>query len=576
VFSVEPKSAAYLLGGSATVQPLAAQAQVTSATGSVTYQWFRSATEGGTGTAIGGATEAEYAPPMPAAREAAYYYAVATNTDTSKSGEQTKSTASLRAEVRFVQANAFIEVSSTKAQYVRGFGVMANFWSNSHDVTLAEYDRMFNPNRGLGLNMVRMMVPVDNREDPEGGTTTDMRKIMAMALNNELSGDKDRRNYYDIVKMVNGYGGYVLASPWTPPREWKKNGSINGGAGGTGKAVLKPENWQDYADYLALYCKIMNENGAPIYAISIQNEPNYEAKYDGCEWTAAEMREFFKTVGRFTEGIPGWGGGAKTDWVKTMSGESANTPSINNAALDDPAALEYIDLFGRHIYGNVAETVASKVHDADKEIWMTEMNINSNNEAEYPNDSTYNFLWKFANTVDVVLRLNNENAYIWWYGKRFYSFIGDGDYGTIKGSILPRGHAMSHYAKYATETYRVTLTANGATGSGTALTVGTNFNNTSYSQDSTAVKVTAFASPDGNSYSLVLFTPTNIRGEGGIDMGDIKISFPSGFTASTATAMRTKAGAMGRPDDTTVLIEGGAAALVSLPAGQILSVKFTR
>jgi len=575
-FSVEPKSAAYLRDASSTVQPLTVQAQISSASGNVTYQWYSSTTEGGAGTAIGGAEGTEYTPAIPAVRGVAYYYAVATNTDDTKSKDKVRSTESMRAEIRFVEANAFITVTSDKAQYVRGFGVMANFWSNSHDVSIAEYDRMFNPNRGLGLNMVRVMVPVDNREDPEGGTTTDMRKIMAMALDNKLSGDKDRRNYYDIVKLMNSYGGYVLASPWSPPREWKSNNNIKGGGGGNPEAKLKKEYWQDYAEYLKLYCKIMYENGAPIYAISIQNEPNYLAEYDGCEWTAEEMRTFFETVGRFTEGVKGFGGGKEIPWVLTMSGESANTPSINNAALNSPTAMEYIDLFGRHIYGNVAESVADKVHAAGKEIWMTEMNINSNNATTYTNDSTYNFMWKFANTVDVVLRLNNENAYIWWYGKRFYSFIGDGDYGTIKGSILPRGYAMSHYAKYATETDRVLLTASGTTGSGGAITVGTNFNNTQYNVDSTAVKAAAFASPDGNSYSLVMFTPTSTSGSGGIDMGDIKISFPAGFTASTATAMRTKAGAMGRPDDTTVLIENGAAALVSLPAGQILSVKFTR
>src|SRR5690606_25233770 len=42
----------------------------------------------------------------------------------------------------------------------------------------------------------------------------------------------------------------------------------------------------------------------------------------------------------------------------------------------------------------------------------------------------------------------NWNAYIWWYARRYYSFLGDGEYGTTRGTILKRGYAMSHYGKF--------------------------------------------------------------------------------------------------------------------------------
>jgi O-glycosyl hydrolase len=42
----------------------------------------------------------------------------------------------------------------------------------------------------------------------------------------------------------------------------------------------------------------------------------------------------------------------------------------------------------------------------------------------------------------------NWSAYIWWYGKRYYSFIGDGSAGTSTGAVLKRGYAFSQYAKY--------------------------------------------------------------------------------------------------------------------------------
>src|SRR5690606_12656251 len=43
---------------------------------------------------------------------------------------------------------------------------------------------------------------------------------------------------------------------------------------------------------------------------------------------------------------------------------------------------------------------------------------------------------------------HNWNAYIWWYLKRYYSFIGDGTQGTTSGEVLKRGCAFSHFSKF--------------------------------------------------------------------------------------------------------------------------------
>jgi glucuronoarabinoxylan endo-1,4-beta-xylanase len=70
-------------------------------------------------------------------------------------------------------------------------------------------------------------------------------------------------------------------------------------------------------------------------------------------------------------------------------------------------------------------------------------------------------------TLDDIMRTvhksmeSNWTAYVWWYGKRFYSFIGDGEsaYGTTAGAPLKRGYAFSQYAKYVRPGYqRVALT----------------------------------------------------------------------------------------------------------------------
>jgi glucuronoarabinoxylan endo-1,4-beta-xylanase len=433
--------------------------------------------------------------------------------------------------------------TATKYQYVRGFGGMSNAWNTGagQDINVNDMEEMFNPAK-LGYNMFRIMIypyPIEN------------------ILNNVEFPNHDNSDYYDLVKKVNDYGGYVLASPWTPPAEMKEKGTLNG------SDRLLPAQYGAYADYLKSYLQNMNTNGAPVYAISIQNEPNWAASYDGCDWTPNEMRDWFKQNGHFTDGIAGYGGGAATNYVLTMNGESANHPNINDAALNDPVSAAAIDVIGRHIYGN-AQVRYAKALNMEKEVWMTEHNVNGGNETSYPNDSTWDYVWKFMNEVDLSMRLNDESAFIWWYAKRFYSMIGDGDYGTVEGDVLPRGHALSHYAKFAKESWRVNVETDipGA-------------NPRQYKQDSTDVKVTAYESKDGSSISLVLFTPTNAKGQNGIGIERVEINLPEDFTATSATAMVSNKNEK-RVNGTVTLSADGKKGTISLPISTIVSVKFSK
>jgi len=361
-----------------------------------------------------------------------------------------------------------------------------------------------------------------------------------------------------------------LASPWSPPKEWKSNNDLSG------HGRLNTKDYQNYADYLKSFALNMSEKGAPIYAISIQNEPNFEVSYDGCLWSSAEMRNFFSQVGHFTDGVKGFGGGKEIPSVRTMNGESANHPNINDAALNSPESRAVIDIIGRHTYGDRLNRYARAIdHPTDpKEVWMTEHLVNSGNASGYPNDSTWGYVWKILNDIDLSIRLNDESAYIWWAAKRFYGLMGDGQYDTEDGEILPRGYAISHYAKFARDTYRVGITASGKTRDGSNIGSG-NFNSRLGNLDGITAKVTAFISPDGNTISLVMFTPTFTDGTDGVDMGRIKIQLPADFIIGKAAAMRTSENSYAKWEEVKIG-EDKTSAVVNLPRGHILSVKFTR
>ena len=526
----------------------------------LTYQWYSSNTNSNkNGEPIRDETADELKVELPAGT---YYFYVEV---TSALDDVSFSVISRPAVIEIVgdmTPNATIAINSgRKYQYVRGFGGMDIPWNNFFNITMDEYEKMYNPATGLGFNIIRIMIMPENPTD-----NTDPEATIDYYL-----GEGGRPNYIESVKLVNRYNGYVLASPWSPPPEWKSNGTKDGGG------HLITTYYVSYANYLKKFCEVMLARGAPLYAVSIQNEPNFIASYDGCEWTPAEMRDFFKTpgVGRFTEGIAGWGNGTQIPRVLIMNGESANHPNQNDAALDDPVSRDIIDLVGRHTYGDV-QIRYEKAINFGKEVWMTEHNINSGNAVAYPNDSTWNYIWLFMNDVDVSIRLNDESAFIWWALKRFYSFIGDGAYGTVEGAILPRGYALSHYAKFARETWRIGIAATpgSTTANGTALTV-RNFNNTTFDRNSTAAKATAFMTEDGNTISVVLWTPTATNGRNGVDMGTVRIQLPNGFTAQTATAMRSTAAIRAKTEDVLLAADRNSA-VVSLPPGNIVSMRFTK
>jgi O-glycosyl hydrolase len=567
----------------------------------LSYQWYSNpdyasaSTINKVGVKVEGATSASF---TPAAN--GFYYVEVTNTNLYVTPEnQTATVNSRTVQVRSAAygapaSNANVKIpdnifnadrvsvnrdSENLRQYVRGYGGMHVAWDSFPPLFKEDTELMYNPEK-MGYNILRIMIRPDN---------IDIKKTMA-----ELTAKAQYADYYENVKIVNKYGGYVAASPWTPPKEWKSNNSINGGGN------LIPAYYRLFANYLRTFAQHMYDQGAPIYTISISNEPNYVAGYDGCEWSPQEMRNFWIEIGRFTEGIRGFGGGRELPYVLTMNGESANTPFINNMALQDPRSKAVIDLLARHIYGSRTDSLWNSNKELLRrpdgsltEVWMTEHNINSANPTGYYNDSSWDYVWRYLNDVDLVMRINNENAFVWWASKRFYSMIGDNQFGTTGSTLeenkgrpsnpLPRGWALTHYARYTIDTTRIYLPNNSITGTfedttpiGNIERATSLLNNTQDDMDNVSVRVTAYVSQDGKEISMVMFTPTQPSGSGGRSLGTVKIDMPAGFEINGVQAHRSSNESYFRPDDTVVISQDKRSAYVTLPRSNLVSVKFTR
>jgi hypothetical protein len=394
-------------------------------------------------------------------------------------------------------------------------------------------------------------------------------------MNNQIT-------YLEVVKRVNKYGGYVMASPWTPPPQWK----VNESEAGTAPSYLLPTYYGSYAAYLKNFAQAMSNRGAPIYALSIQNEPSWPASYAGCEWTSQQQVDFFKTasVGKFLNNVPGYGGGEETASVKIMSGEAHQNVTWNNAARDDAVANAAIDIYTYHTYGNKSNAytaVQADTANMRKEVWMTEINHNSG-EGNYLQDSTWNFVWIVADEIDNDVRCDSANAFVYWYSKRFYSAIGDNSNGTINGQVLPRGYVMSHWAKYATDTVRVPAFVTGHPAGGNTSDV----NSATGSSSAIKVKASAFrrkAEPSTywermvqkqeDSISMVIYDKRTDVDE---TQQDIRVSLPEDFGAAKYVHAIISDKDRKHAPHLVVLSAAGTTADFTLPANSIVSIKFSK
>jgi O-glycosyl hydrolase len=496
--------------------------------GTLSYKWFKN-TEIGTsgGTPIPDVVGDSYTPPTAVVGDT-YYYVVVTNTDETKdpvTATRTSNVVRIRVteteEVIGSPAAVITVNTDTKHQYIRGFGGMSSAWE-SPPMNERDVDQMFDPDK-FGYNIFRIMI-YPYMDDLFNGVEP------APASDPTI-----HRSYYTMAKRAQNHGALLLASPWTPPAEFKMNNSRLSGR-------INVDYFAHYAQHLRDYIDRMAANGVPIDYISTQNEPDIGVKYDGCEWTGAEMRDFIKQYGRY---IAPAGGP-----VKIMPGESYQfLEGYYNPIYNDDEAMDATDVIGGHIYGGGVRRHTRAIN-AGKEVWMTEHLLNT--ESNYNLDSQWQSVWDFVREVHDLMR-NDFNAYIWWYAKRFYSLIGDGEYGTLDGQPLARGYALSHYAKYATGKTRVDA----------SFTSGT----------SGSVAVTAYESD--SEITLVMFN------RGANPVGQLNIGLPvavkgASMVITTGTGNTSNELEQAMAPEIVLLSADNKTGIIDLPASCIVSVRFTK
>jgi glucosylceramidase len=103
--------------------------------------------------------------------------------------------------------------------------------------------------------------------------------------------EHDKKFRIPMIKQAFEIAGRELvfyASPWSPPAFMKDNNDLLHG----GK--LLPKYYQSWANYYVKFIKAYEQQGLPVWGITLQNEPMAVQQWESCIFTAEEERDFLK------------------------------------------------------------------------------------------------------------------------------------------------------------------------------------------------------------------------------------------------------------------------------------------
>lgn len=185
---------------------------------------------------------------------------------------------------------------SQEFQEIDGFG--ASFTDSSAyliDKVLSDSDRnevmsnLFGTDTGIGLSLLRNPMGASDyarfiysyNDQKERQTDPDL---------NDFSIAHDKESILPLTKEAMRLNSDVklIASPWSAPGWMKDSYTMVGGK-------LLKEHYTSYANYFVKFIQSYQNEGVPVYAVTIQNEPLFvPSNYPGMEMLANEQIDFVK------------------------------------------------------------------------------------------------------------------------------------------------------------------------------------------------------------------------------------------------------------------------------------------
>jgi glucosylceramidase len=289
-------------------------------------------------------------------------------------------------------AVAVIDIDETRRfQQMIGFGAAmtdASAYLINEKMTPANRDALLNDlfghDGGIGFGFVRVTMGASDfslrhysYDDMPAGQTDS-------ALTH-FSIDPDRPDKLPLLKRALAINPdlKLVASPWSPPGWMKSTGSLV-------KGTLLPNYYDAFADYFIRFINAYSAEGVPIYAITLQNEPNFEPEnYPGMRLEAAARARVIADHLGPRSAIAG---------IHTLIWDWDHNWDVPQSPLDvlaDAGARRYVQGVAWHCYGGDV-SAQGKVHDAfpDKDAYFTECS-----GGEWSPNFAENLKWTVENLV---------------------------------------------------------------------------------------------------------------------------------------------------------------------------------
>jgi glucosylceramidase len=282
--------------------------------------------------------------------------------------------------------NLTITVDPSRSyQTMEGFGasitdssahVLYSLQGNARDAAMSD---LFSPTQGDGLSVLRQ--PMGASDFVAGGfyTYNDLAPGQTDYGMRHFSIAHDQPQILPLLRQALRLnpGIKVIATPWSPPAWMKTNQSLIGG-----RLIDDPRVYGAYARYFVDYVQAYQHAGVPIYAVTVQNEPQNRnpSGYPGMDLPVAQEAKLINALGPALQaaGLDTKILGYDHNWSE-HPGDIASTPPGETPETEYAADL-LTSSAGRWLAGTAFhcysgdQTRQTALHEAfpDKGVWFTE------------------------------------------------------------------------------------------------------------------------------------------------------------------------------------------------------------
>lgn len=261
-----------------------------------------------------------------------------------------------------------------KFQEMDGFGFTLTGGSALHINNMSPSQRaellneLFNPDN-MGISYLRVSIgasdldatPFSYNDMPSGQTDINL---------DNFSIANDEQNLIPVLNEILNINPNIkiMGSPWSAPSWMKTNNNSIGGS-------LKQEYFEVYANYFVNYIQAYADQGIPISAITVQNEPLHDGNNPSMYMESLDQLNFIKNhLGPAFEM-------ANIQTKIIIWDHNADNIIYAKSILDDPVANAYVDGSAFHLYNGSINNLSS-LHNAhpNKNLYFTEQWVGVNSE----------------------------------------------------------------------------------------------------------------------------------------------------------------------------------------------------